>query len=152
MTVDDPRAGMALTESAGQPTVGDVMRPPTTTVERQAHLAAAAYLMKRSGDTALVVISDEGDDRRPVAIITDADISQAVADGKDLEDTRISNLSARTPVTLEREAGVGEAIDLMLSMGIAHVPVVDAGRLVGIVDMADVCRALLGPDGTAPRR
>ena len=151
MTVDDPRAGMALTESAGQPTVGDVMRPPTTTVERQAHLAAAAYLMKRSGDTALVVISDEGDDRRPVAIITDADISQAVADGKDLEDTRISNLSARTPATLEREAGVGEAIRLMLSMGIAHVPVVDAGRLVGIVDMADVCRALLGPDRTAPR-
>src|SRR4051812_13507581 len=92
MTVDDPRAGKALTQSAGQPTVGDVMRLPTTTVERQAHLAAAAYLMKRSGDTALVVLSDEGDDRRPVGIITDADISQAVADKKNLEDTRIGEI------------------------------------------------------------
>jgi hypothetical protein len=36
-------------------TVADVMRPPLTTVEKGAHVAAAAYLMKHAGATALMI-------------------------------------------------------------------------------------------------
>ena len=46
-------------------TVTDVMRPPLTTVERTAHVAAAAYLMKHAGTTALVVMDEQAD--RPPA-------------------------------------------------------------------------------------
>jgi CBS domain-containing protein len=41
--------------------VRQLMRPPVVSVERDAHLAAAAYLMKKAGDTALVVVEDEAD-------------------------------------------------------------------------------------------
>src|SRR3954452_13195029 len=51
-----------------QPTVAEVMRPPTTTVETRAPLAAAAYLMKRSKDNALVVVTDDVT-RRPLGVI-----------------------------------------------------------------------------------
>ena len=71
-------------------TVGALMRPATTTVEPDAHVASAAWLMKRANDSALVVTSDDG--RVPIAVITDADMSQAVADGRDLNDTRINQL------------------------------------------------------------
>ena len=55
------------------------MRPPVTTVELRAHPAATAYLVERSGDTALVVV--RGDDPGiPPGIVTD--VSQAVADGR----------------------------------------------------------------------
>ena len=36
--------------------VRDLMRPPVVSVERDAHLAAAAYLMRKAGDSALVVV------------------------------------------------------------------------------------------------
>jgi signal-transduction protein with cAMP-binding, CBS, and nucleotidyltransferase domain len=121
--------------------VDDVMRPATSTVEGTAHLAAAAYLMKHRGDTALVVTTDDAD-RRPIAIITDADITQAVADGRPMEYTRISDLDLAPPLTVESGTSAREAVALMLSRRIHHLPVVEGGRLVGLVEFSDACRPL----------
>jgi predicted transcriptional regulator len=71
-----------------QTTVAGLMRPATTTVDPDSHVASAAWLMKRANDSALVVTTDDG--RVPIAVITDADISQAVADGRDLNETWIN--------------------------------------------------------------
>ena len=133
----------ALPSSNLAPTVAEVMRPATTTVESGAHLAGAAYLMKHSGDTALVVTTSDTHPR-PIAVLTDTDISQAVADGRNLEETRISDLPARDPVTVEPGTDVVSATRTMLLHRIHHLPVVEGGRLVGIVDMADLCRPLVG--------
>jgi CBS domain-containing protein len=129
-----------------QPTVAEVMRPPTTTVETRAHLAAAAYLMKRSKDNALVVVTDDVT-RRPLGVITDADISQAVADGQDLERRRISDvLAGRGPVTVQPDTPVDAALRTMVGMRIQHLVVVGDGGCDGIVDMTDLCRVLVGSD------
>ena len=42
--------------TAAPATAADIMRPPLTTVEQSDHIAAAAYLMKRGGTTALMVL------------------------------------------------------------------------------------------------
>src|SRR3712207_8058810 len=76
------------------------MRPATTTVETDAHLASAAYLMKRAGDSALVVMPGDGVGG-PVAVITDAHISQAVADGRNLDETRINQLGLPRPACVD---------------------------------------------------
>jgi CBS domain-containing protein len=122
--------------------VSHVMRPAVTTVERHAHLAAAAYLMKHQGDSALVVTSDD-EEHRPLAILTDADISQAVADGRSLEETRIENLPKREPILVGPDTPADQALRTMLLGRVHHLPVVDSGHLVGIVDMSDLCRALM---------
>jgi CBS domain-containing protein len=122
--------------------VRDLMRPPVVSVERDAHVAAAAYLMKKAGDTALVVVDDEAD-LRPVAVITDTDIAAVVADGKDPNDVRISDLAARAPITVPSEETAAAAANLMVSSRIRHLPVVDGGRLVGLVDIVDACRGLI---------
>ncbi|MGY1836374.1 cyclic nucleotide-binding/CBS domain-containing protein [Blastococcus sp. SYSU DS0510] len=119
------------------------MRPPVTTVESTAHLAGAAYLMKRARDSALVVLSDP-ESRHPVALVCDADIAQAVADGRNPEETRITDLHRPVPATVGPEVTVVDAAELMLSGGLQHLPVVEEGRLVGLVDLTLVCRALLG--------
>ena len=72
-------------------TVGDVMRPPLTTVDQNDHVAAAAYLMKHFGATALVVLDGQWPGR-PVGMITKAGIAQAAAAGEDLNDIRIRDL------------------------------------------------------------
>ena len=122
--------------------VHDLMRRAVTTVERNAHLAAAAYLMKQAHDTALVVIDDA---EVPTAIITDADVAQAVADGRDPNEVRISDLVARKPVTVRSTTAVADAAALMVSSGIRHLPVVDNDRLLGMIDISDACRGLLDP-------
>jgi len=124
-----------------QQTVGAVMRSATTTVEPDAHVASAAWLMKRANDSALVVTSDDG--RVPIAVITDADVSQAVADGRDLNDVRINELHLSRPAVVQPGTSVAEAAERMLELTLHHLPVMDDGRLVGLIDMAAVCRALL---------
>lgn len=130
--------------------VHQLMRPATMTVEGTAHLAAAAYLMKHRGDTALVVTTDD-DDRRPIAVITDADISQAVADGRAPERTRISDLHLPAPITVRHDTSAVDATRLMLSRRVHHLPVVQDERLVGMVDLSDLCRPLLGAQPSSSR-
>ena len=128
--------------SLQQVTVGDVMRPATTTVETDAHLASAAYLMKRAGDSALVVAPPDGVGG-PVAVITDAHIAQAVADGRNLEETRINSLGLPRPACVDPSMPVTEAAERMLEERLEHLPVVSEEQLVGLVDMTAVCRVLL---------
>ncbi len=130
--------------TAAPATVGTVMRPPVTTVEQRAHLAAAAYLMKRSGDTALVVV--RGDDPGvPLGIVTDADVTQAVADGRDLEQLRVTDVLSEMPVGVAADTAVGDALRTMVQHRIHHLLVLADGRLTGIVDMMDLCRVSLDP-------
>ncbi|MGY1698208.1 CBS domain-containing protein [Geodermatophilus sp. SYSU D00766] len=137
-----------MTAPAGAPpTVGSAMRPPVTSVELRAHLAAAAYLMKRSGDTALVVTRAD-DTGVPIGIVTDADVSQAVADGHDLEQLRVSDVVSGPPVTVAPDTPVPEALRAMVDHRLHHLLVLAEGRLAGIVDMLDLCRVSL--DGPAP--
>jgi CBS domain-containing protein len=126
----------------GRRTVGDLMRPAITSIERDAHLAAAAYLFKKAGDRALVVI-DDPTEPVPLTVITDSDVAQAVADGRDPNEVRIRELVSGEPMTLPRDTEVAVAADRMLSSGVMVMPVVDGRRLVGIVDISDVCRGLL---------
>ncbi|HLM06394.1 MAG TPA: CBS domain-containing protein [Blastococcus sp.] len=123
-------------------TVGQLMRSPATTVEADSHVASAAYLMKRSQVSALVITADD-EGHIPIAVITDADVSHAVADGKDLNDTRINQLHLPRPEALGTGTSVPEAAERMLALGVEHLPVVSDGRLVGVADLVEVCRALL---------
>jgi CBS domain-containing protein len=141
--MDDAR-GSAPREPGRHATVRECVRPAVTTVELNAHLAAAAYLMRRAGDTAVVVTTDD-ERRRPIGVVTDTDIAQAVADGRDVNEVRIDEIVGPEPVTTQPGTAVSEATALMLSAGIRHLPVVEDGHFVGIFDIAEACRALLDP-------
>jgi CBS domain-containing protein len=127
-------------------TVADVVRPALTTVEASGHLAAAAYLMKHAGETALVVIDDEAA-RRPIGLITDADVSQAVADGKDVNTVRVYDVMTTDPTVIVATTSIHDAAEAMVAGHFRHLPVVSEVGLIGIVDIGDVCRALLDSTG-----
>jgi CBS domain-containing protein len=129
-------------------TVADVMQPPVTTVEQNDHVAAAAYLMKRAKATALIVT--QAQTGQPVGIITDADVSHAVADGKNPNDVRIYELMTANPTVVSTTTSIRDAAEVMTSRRFRHLPVVGDTGLVGIVDITDVCRVLLEPDVSRP--
>jgi len=128
-------------------TVADIMRPPVTTVEQNDHVGAAAYLMKRADATALIVT--QAGTGQPTGIITEADISHLVADGKNPNDVRIYQLMTARPTVVNTTTSIRDAAEVMTNGRFRHLPVMGDG-LVGIVDITDVCRALLEADIPGP--
>ena len=133
---------------AAPATAADIMRPALTTVDQNDHIAAAAYLMKHAGTTALMVLDVRTGEA--AGIITEADIAHAVADGKDVDTTRIQALMTARPTVINAATSVRDAAKVMTSGHFRHLPVVGDAGLVGIVDITDVCRALLDPDVSQP--
>ena len=136
-------------------TVGDIMRPPLSTVEPNDHVAAAAYLMKRADASALVILDPRTG--MPAGIVTSTDIAHAVTDGRDLNEARIHNLMTAHPVVIDQATSIIDAAKTMTGGHFRHLPVVGDAGLIGMVDITDVCRALLDIDlsaqtasGTAP--
>ena len=129
-------------------TVADVMRPPVTTIEQNDHVGAAAYVMKRADATALIVT--QAQTGKPIGIITEADISHAVADGKNPNDVRIYELMTTNPTVVSTTASIRDAAKIMTSKRFRHLPVMGDAGLAGIVDITDVCRALLEADVPGP--
>jgi CBS domain-containing protein len=122
-------------------TVGEIMEPALTTAHATDHIAAAAYLMKHAGSTALVVLDAATD--RPVGIVTDTDVAHAVADGKNVNEVRISEVMTPEPIVVGTATSVREAAEVMTKGHFRHLPVVGDSGLAGIVDMSAVSLALL---------
>jgi FOG: CBS domain len=94
-------------------------------------VAAAAYLMKHAGVTALVVV--DGDQaNQPVGIITEADIVQAVADGKDVNNVRIRALITTHLTVISAATSIRDTARSMVTGHHRHLPVVGETGLIGI--------------------
>ena len=128
-------------------TVADITRPAAVTVGEYDHVAAAAYLMKHARSAAVVVLGAQ-QGSRPIGVITEADIARAMADGMDVNTTRIHDLLTARPAAIPAAASIRDAARTMVHGGLRQVPVADGTGWIGIVDIADVCGALLGPPAT----
>ena len=122
-------------------TVADIMRPPLTTVQPNDHVAAAAYLMRREAATALVVLAAHTN--RPMGLVTEADIVQLVADGRDADTVRIHALMTTRLSVIRATASIRDAANTMITGRFRHLPVVEEAALIGMIDITDICRALL---------
>jgi CBS domain-containing protein len=114
------------------------------TVGEYDHVAAAAYLMKHAGSAAMVVLGALPGNP-PIGVITEADIARAVADGMDVNKTRIHDLLTARPAAIPAAASIRDAARTMVNGGFRQLPVADGTGWIGIVDIADVCGALLAP-------
>ena len=138
--------GVSAQKSPGRPraaaaTVADVMRPPLTTVGQHDHLAAAAYLMKHAATTALIVT--DAQTGQPAGIITEADVAHAIADGKDVNNTWVDAVITTRPA-VTATTGIRETATIMTTRHFRHLPVAGDAGLLGVVDIIDVCKALIG--------
>jgi CBS domain-containing protein len=94
--------------------------------------------MVERGVGAVVVL--EGEDVK--AILTERDVLKAVADGHDGA-APIADWMTRHPETIEPTDTTDHAASLMIHGGYRHLPVVDEGRVVGIVSIRDLMRVAL---------
>jgi IMP dehydrogenase len=128
---------------AAAATVADIMRPPLTTVNQHDHVAAAAYLMKHAGTTALIVADTQTG--QPAGIITETDVAHAIADGKDVNDVWVGAVMTTRPAIITTTS-IRDAATIMTARHLRHLPVAGDAGLLGVVDIIDVCRALVNAD------
>jgi CBS domain-containing protein len=82
------------------------------------------------------------DDEKLVGMITDRDITtRVVAEAADPKTTSVGDVYSRDLISVESDKDLAEALQLMARHQVRRLPVVEQGRLVGIVAQADVARS-----------
>ena len=118
--------------------VKELMTPNPTVVRPEDSAAQAATLMKQKDCGSLPVVSKDG---KLVGIVTDRDIViRVVAAGKDPKSTPISAVMSADPVTLSPDESDDDAEKLMAQSQVRRLPVVEGGKLVGILVTAQLAR------------
>jgi CBS domain-containing protein len=79
------------------------------------------------------------DDEKLVGMITDRDITtRVVAEAADPKMTSVDDVYSRDLISIEPDKDLDEALQLMARHQVRRLPVVENGRLVGIVAQADI--------------
>ncbi len=117
--------------------VEEVMTRNPVSVKPDNSVMDAVLIMDKLGIGALPVVDENG---RLVGIFTERDLlRRVVARRRDPEKTLIRDVMTPNPVTVRPDESVAEALRIMSSLKVRHLPVVnDAGVLVGIVSIKDI--------------
>ena len=114
--------------------IRDVMTPNPRTVAPDDSIQSAARIM-RDADTGAVPVVENG---RTLGIVTDRDIVvRAVAEDGQMS-RPIREIVTNTVVCATPDMSTREASELMSEHQVRRLPVVDSGRLVGIVSIGDL--------------
>ena len=107
-------------------------------VEPNAALSSAIALLAEKRIGAVVVL---GVDRRIVGILSERDIVRALAErGAGALDEPVSRVMTRKVSTCSANEAVPSIMERMTEGKFRHLPVLDQGRLVGIVSIGDVVK------------
>lgn len=117
--------------------IREVMTPSPETVEPGQPVAEAAKLMKQA-DVGMIPVVQEG---QLSGTVTDRDIVlRVIAEGKSPASTTVGEIASGEVVTVDPEQELEEALELMAKHQVRRLPVVENGRLIGVLAQADVAR------------
>jgi signal-transduction protein with cAMP-binding, CBS, and nucleotidyltransferase domain len=118
--------------------VADVALRPPVTIRPEATIAEAARLMASAGVGALVVIETE----HPVGIVTDRDLVIRALAKHVPDDGRIDSVMSTNVVAVEGSSDIREAMRAFSHHAVRRLPVITAGRVMGMLTVDDVVVAL----------
>ncbi len=109
------------------------VHPGTTVIETLKYLAE-----KDIG--ALVVLQND----TIAGIISERDFVRSIAEtGQCLMDTTVADYMTRDVFTIEMDQSLSDCMRLMTEKRIRHLPVVENGKLVGVISIGDVVKAII---------
>jgi CBS domain-containing protein len=116
--------------------VRDAMTENPRSIGASASVVEAARLMREEHIGSLLPITD---DEQLVGMITDRDITtRVVAEAADPKMTLVGDVYSRDLISVKPDEDLEKALKLMARHQVRRLPVVDNGRLVGIVALADI--------------
>ncbi|MGA3112555.1 MAG: CBS domain-containing protein [Candidatus Bathyarchaeia archaeon] len=103
-------------------------------------LSKTAKLMIESGLRQLPVLEKN----KLLGFITDENIIHSAVT-QDWGTVKIETIMTRAPHTLESNRSVGAVLSLMREFGISHVPIMESGKLVGLISIQDILESIYWP-------
>ena len=113
----------------------DIMTRKVCTIRPEASAQEAAQLLDQMRISGLPVVDEDG---KIIGIITEADIISKV----DREGLRVADIMSHEVIFVSEETSVSEIAMLLTERKIKRVPIVNDGKLVGIVSRADIVHAV----------
>jgi CBS domain-containing protein len=112
----------------------------TFTITPDTSVYHALELMVEKNVSALLVMENDA----LAGIFTERDYARKVAlKGKSSKDTVIGDIMTRDLITVKPDSSIDECMELMTGKYIRHLPVVDDGKLTGIISIGDVVRCII---------
>jgi CBS domain-containing protein len=122
-----------------QDVLREIMSAKVETVKpKQPLKLALKKMVSRNIGSILVVENGE-----PIGIITERDISRSVAKGLKNLNTQVARVMSKRLIVASPDTSIQSAFGLMLDHGIRRIPVVNDGRLIGIVTERDLLHWVL---------
>lgn len=116
--------------------VRDVMTRDVRTISATTELGEARQRLEEGRHNAYPVVDDEG---RCLGVLR----KRHLLESDRPEETRVVDILERDVVTVRPDSSTLAALSILLEEGVDHLPVVEAGRLVGICTRSDIMRARL---------
>ena len=114
--------------------VADIMKANVKSASPGDSFANVARLLHDNAISSVVVM--DGD--RLAGIVTERDLVNLVAEGLDPRTTKVGDRMSTNLDTVEPRSDIAEAAEHMARLRIRHLPVVDKGKLVGIISIRDL--------------
>lgn len=117
--------------------VKDVMIKPVLTIDSKKSVKDAGQILRKTRRDALIVIEKN----KAVGILTDSDLIKKVV-AKDLRSSKlkVKSVMSRPLVTVKPNETILDATRKMKRSNIKRLPVIEEGKLVGILNMNDIAR------------
>jgi len=117
--------------------VNDIMVRKVITAKPATTLTEIARLMRKNRIGSVIIMKN----RKPAGILTESDFIKLVARGTDMKNAVAEDFMNRNVVTCEASITVIDALMVMRSERIRHLPVVKNGNLVGVISIRDLIAA-----------
>jgi CBS domain-containing protein len=110
------------------------------TVAPDATVYDAIAMMDARRVGALLVMQGE----RLLGILSERDYTRKVIlRGRASRDTRVDEIMTRDVITVHADTSLGECLQLVTDRGIRHLPVTDGEKILGLVSIGDLVRAVV---------
>jgi CBS domain-containing protein len=118
----------------------DIMSKDVTVIQEDETIRQAAERLAKD-DIGVLPICDSN--KQIKGVLTDRDIVvQVIARGKDPNSTRAREMEQGEIYTLRPDDSIQHACDMMAQHKVRRLPVVENGRVVGMVSQADVAKSV----------
>jgi len=117
--------------------IKDIMVDKVITVEAAATVRDAAKLMNKH-DIGCLVVVEEG---RPIGIVTERDmLKRVLAESKELKKTNVQEIMSKPLTVGKPDMEIESAAKIMFTKKIKKLPIVEEGKLLGLVTLTDLLR------------
>ena len=123
-------------ENDGAFSVKEIMNPNVVSLGPNASLRDAAELMAQQKIGSIVIV----DNNEPIGIITERDFATKIMLQPYSADSKVSEVMSSPVVHITSNQSVADVIDIMANKDIRKVPVIDNGKVIGIVTGTEFLR------------